>query len=316
MTLRAVWSFWSQPYRAGREASWAHDFYHWLAWGLSVHAARQHYPETVLVTDEAGARVLADELELPFTEVSTALEGLEADPDWWALGKLEAYRQQADPFVHIDADVFLWSPLAPALNTAPVFAQNPEPIPSLGETCYRPDVLEAVLAAEDLPVEWTWYRRARTEWRAECCGILGGADTDFIRHYATEALKLALEPRFRSALAALGDKSGHMILLEQYLLSACIEYHAQQANSAFPGIQIRYVFDRIEDAYSPGVAEAAGYTHLAGGTKRNRRICRDLERRVRQDLPRFYERCLRRAPGLRARLAENRTIGAPSPPPR
>ncbi len=102
----------------------------------------------MLVTDEAGARVLVDALELPFTEVSTALNDLQADPDWWALGKLEAYRRQADPFVHIDADVFLWTPLNPALSAAPVFAQNPEPIPSLSTSYYRPDLLEAVIAPE------------------------------------------------------------------------------------------------------------------------------------------------------------------------
>lgn len=303
MTFRSVWSFWSKPYRAGREASWADDWYHWLAWGLSVHAARQHYPETVLVTDDAGARVLVDALELPFTEVSTALNGLEADPDWWALGKLEAYRRQTAPFIHIDADVFLWTPLNPALNSAPVLAQNPEPIPSLLETCYRPDLLEAVIAPDWLPVEWTWYRRARAAWRAECCGVFGGTRVDFIQHYATQALAMASDTHDRPGLARLPDKPGHMILLEQYLLSACLEYYAEQPGSAFADVHIQYVFDRLEEAYIPGVAEAAGYTHLAGGTKRNRRICRDLERRVREDLPQFYERCRERAPGLRPALA-------------
>ena len=303
MALRAVWSFWTKPYRAGRDASWADDWYHWLAWGLSVHAARQHYPETVLVTDEAGARVLVDALELPFTEVSTALNDLQADPDWWALGKLEAYRRQADPFVHIDADVFLWTPLNPALSAAPVFAQNPEPIPSLSTSYYRPDLLEAVIAPERLPVEWTWYRRARADWRAECCGVFGGARVDFIQHYAAEALKIATDARNRPGLARLGDKIGHMILLEQYLLSACLEYHAEQPGSAFSDVHIRYVFEGVEQAYDPSAAQAAGYTHLAAGTKRNRRVCRDLERRVRQDLPRFYERCRERAHGFREAIA-------------
>ncbi|MDI3560172.1 DUF6734 family protein [Bradyrhizobium sp. Arg816] len=304
MVLRSVWSFWTKPYRASREASWADDWYHWLAWGLSVHAARQHYPETVLVTDDAGARVLVDALELPFVEVSTALNDLDADPDWWALGKLEAYRSQKAPFVHIDADVFLWTPLAPALDTAPVFAQHPEPIPSLSATCYRPDVLEAAVEPEPLPVEWAWYRKARADWRGACCGVFGGAHTDFIQHYAAEALRLATDARYSAGMARLGDKSGHMILLEQYLLSACVEYHAQRPGSAFADVEIHYIFDCIEEAYNSGTAEAAGYTHLAGGTKRNRRICRALERRVRQDLPLFYARCQERAHRFGAALAE------------
>src|SRR4051794_18448095 len=117
MPLAAVWSFWSKPYLSGRESSWAHDWYHWLAWGLSVHTAARYYSDTRLVTDTAGARVLVDLLGLPFAHVDTALDQLEpSDPGWWALGKLEAYRLQRDPFVHIDTDVFLWKRLAPAVE--------------------------------------------------------------------------------------------------------------------------------------------------------------------------------------------------------
>src|SRR5262245_39114277 len=97
--LNAVWSFWTKPYWAERQSSWAHDWYHWLAWGLSVYAARQHYPDTYLVTDDAGARVLVDRLQLPFAEVSTALNALaDEDPGWWALGKIAAYSLQQVPF--------------------------------------------------------------------------------------------------------------------------------------------------------------------------------------------------------------------------
>src|SRR4051812_37750639 len=105
--MKAVWSFWTKPYYAGRRASWYSELHHWLSWGLSVYTSRQHYPETCLVTDDEGARILVDGLQLPFEHVSTALnEMADQNPDWWALGKFEAYRQQQTPFVHLDADVF------------------------------------------------------------------------------------------------------------------------------------------------------------------------------------------------------------------
>jgi hypothetical protein len=295
MTLTSVWSFWTKPHSAGRNASWASDWHHWLAWGLSVHAARQHYPDTALVTDDAGARILVDTLELPFARVSTALNSLDdADPQWWALGKLEAYRRQTAPFVHIDADVFLWEPLRPELGEYGVFAQNPEPIPSL-RTCYRPDLLEQGLGYPGdgwLPREWRWYRAARSTWRAECCGVFGGSRIDFIRHYAARGLRIASDPRNRDRLDRMPDKAAHMILLEQYLLSACLDYHAGHPGSRFADVSVGYVFDRLERANSQ--AEAVGYTHLAAGAKRDRRVCDDLEWRVKKDLPRFYERCCRR----------------------
>lgn len=292
MSLAAVWSFWSPPYLASRQASWAHDWFHWLAWGLSVHTAAQHYPETRLVTDSRGAHVLVDLLGLPFTHVSTALDAwAEADPGWWALGKLEAYRLQERPFVHLDTDVFLWKRLPPALERAPVFAQNPEPIIP-GMTCYAPAVIEHAIGPDGwLPPEWRWYRATPGPWRAECCGILGGQDVDFIRHYADLALRLiAGEPNDR-LLRAMTDKPSHMILAEQYLLTACVDYHHARPGSPFAGVSIDYLFHDLATAYRPEAASEAGYTHLAAGAKQNGRACRQIEVRVREWLPDFHERC-------------------------
>ena len=85
--MRAVWSFWSKPFRAGRGSRWLSDYHSHLAWGLSVECARRHYPDTLLVTDDEGAALLVDRLKLPFARVSLELNQLrDRDPDWWALG--------------------------------------------------------------------------------------------------------------------------------------------------------------------------------------------------------------------------------------
>lgn len=292
MSLAAVWSFWSAPYLASREASWAHDWFHWLAWGLSVHTAARHYPETRLVTDSRGAHVLVDLLRLPFTHVSTALDGLaQADPGWWALGKLEAYRLQDRPFVHLDTDVFLWKRLPDAVEQAPVFAQNPEPIIP-GMTCYAPAEIERMVERDGwLPCEWRWYRAAAGPWRAECCGIFGGQDIDFIQHYATTALRLVAAEPNSGLLRAMTDKPSHMILAEQYLLTACIEYHQRQKATPFRNVSISYLFADLATAYRSEAAVEAGYTHLAAGAKRNGRACRQIEARVREWLPEYHDRC-------------------------
>ncbi|MDQ1300493.1 MAG: hypothetical protein QG637_411 [Chloroflexota bacterium] len=292
--LEAVWSFWSPPYLESRETSWAHDWFHWLAWGLSLHTARQHYPETRLVTDSRGAWLLIDQLGLDFSHVSTVLDDLEnADPGWWAMGKLEAYRRQDRPFVHIDTDVFLWKPLPTSLHDAPVFAQNPEPIIP-GMSCYAPGVLEALLQPDGwLPPEWLWYRTRPAPWRAECCGIFGGNDIDFVRHYAASAIRLLAGHLNFARLRGMRDKPSHMILAEQYLLTACIEHHRADPNSPFNDVAIAYLFDDLATAYSPGAAVAAGYTHLAAGAKRDGRACRQIESRVRELLPAYYDRCCR-----------------------
>src|SRR5262249_42856235 len=120
-TTRAVWSYWSKPYEARRHEPWPSERHHLLSWVLSTMTARRHYGETTLCTDDAGARLLVDGIGLEFEHVSTALNALHvSNPDWWALGKLYAYRMQTEPFVHIDSDVFLWRPLSPDPASVPL----------------------------------------------------------------------------------------------------------------------------------------------------------------------------------------------------
>jgi hypothetical protein len=62
--MKAVWSFWSKPFAAHRHAMWPSEKHHLCSWVLSVETARQHYPDTWLVTDNAGARMLMDQPRL------------------------------------------------------------------------------------------------------------------------------------------------------------------------------------------------------------------------------------------------------------
>jgi len=290
--LTALWSFWSPPYLASRGSSWADDWYHWLAWGLSLHCAARHYPDTCLVTDTPGRHVLVERLGLPFARVSTALDALAgSDPGWWALGKLEAYRLQRAPFVHLDTDVFLWNRLPAALEGAAVFSQNPETIVP-GWSCYRPEALEAALGGAGwLPEEWRWYCAQPAPWVAACCGIFGGNRLDLIGHYAERALRLVQGEPNRALLAGLTDKPSHMILPEQFLLSALLAYHRGRSGSPFRGVEMAYLFPDMASAWQPEAARALGFSHLAAGAKRDRRACRQIETLVRTLLPNFYARC-------------------------
>ncbi|WP_263381650.1 DUF6734 family protein [Granulicella arctica] len=291
-----MWSFWTKPFLAERHSSWASELHHWLAWGLSLAAASNHYPETVLVTDDAGARLLVDTLELPFAHVSTGLNSLgNEDPGWWSLGKMEAYRLQQEPFVHIDTDAFLWKPLRPDLEAADVFAQNPEPV-VYGRSCYHPEDFESALGRPDsgwMPAEWDWYRQASLgHGRAECCGLFGGNRLDFIHHYVSQAMRLLRHRHNVRAWRNFADKDGNMILLEQYLLTACLEYHRSCADSSFHGIDIRYVFPSIDEAYTAESASEAGFTHLAAGAKRDAEVARDLQDATERELPEYFARCV------------------------
>jgi hypothetical protein len=294
--MRAVWSFWSKPFWAYKGSIWHEPRHHFLAWGLSLKLARSHFAETQLVTDSAGKAVLIDRLGLEFDDVRLDLDALrDVDPGWWTLGKLTAYSLQEAPFVHLDTDVFLWKALPASLTSAPVLAQCPE-IHSLDDPWCAPRQVEALFERHQLslPVEWEWASSVNTNtFREENCGILGGNRVDFLRHYAITAIRLMQDPAHRAAWAEVADKGTLNMIVEQYLLSACLEYHRINPRSPYRGITVRHLFPSWPEAYNPHASARVGYTHLLGGAKSNPAIMARLERRVAHMDPHFARHCER-----------------------
>jgi hypothetical protein len=292
--MRAVWSFWTKPFRSHHKNVWLTERHHLLSWVLSVQTAKQHYPETALFTDADGARLLVDHLGLEFTHVSTALTALRAaDPAWWVLGKLWTYRAQEQAFVHLDSDVFLWRRLPPRLERSGVFAQNPETFPPTDDSWYRPNQYDQALRCRGgwAPREWGWYTSRRIN-TAICCGFVGGRAVEFLRYYADRAITMILRARNQAVWTHLGSPIGDNILLEQYLLAACIEYHRGRQASKFRDVDIEYLFQSSDEAFDETTAARVGYTHLIGGAKSNAALLERLEARVRRDYPDLYERCV------------------------
>jgi len=299
--MRAVWSFWGRPFYAYKGGIWSSPLHHLLAWAVSLHSARRHYPDTMLVTDRRGKKLLVDQLGLPFAHVSTELERLNgADPGWWALGKLVAYSLQDRPFVHIDSDVFLWNPLPQHVVDAPVFAQCPEYFHANDSWCSPRDV-ERVFAEHGaiLPVEWEWARSNEEPcFKEENCGILGGSHVAFLRHYARTAMELVLDPRNALAWARFPEKGGLNMIIEQFLLSACLEFHRFHPRSPYRGVRIGHLFPSLGDAFDSARATRAGFTHLLGDAKSSPAVGRRLEERVRREDPAYLRRCERVLAGV------------------
>lgn len=291
--MRAVWSFWSKPYLSLTSWPWRSPMHHLLAWGLSVRLARSHYPQTMIVTDTPGRALLVDALGLPFAEVSTALDSLDdADPTFWMLGKLLAYGLQDEPFVHLDTDVFLWRPLPAAVVNAPVFAQHRDVFPVTDHS--GPRIIEDAFGRADLtlPAEWEWFRSHQSRHYHEAnCGIVGGTDPGFFRQYARLAMDLALNPAHARAWASVPYLVGLNPTVEQFVLSACLDYHRFDPGSDHRGSYIRYLFPSAAQAWDPEYARRAGYTHLLGPAKQHPETTARLAERIRSEDPDFYRRC-------------------------
>lgn len=257
-----------------------------------MESARRLYDHLELSTDDAGARALVDGLGLRFDKVSTHLNQLDdRDPGWWALGKLYTYRAQTEAFIHIDSDVYLWKPLPQRITTAGVVAQNPERF-AFGGGWYQPEVWQTAVTKFNgwLPPEWLWYTSIRGNEGA-CCGIFGGRNIEFIRHYAETAIMMIEDPRNRAACASI-EKDGNNILFEQYHLCACVHFHSIPSLACFQEVKLEYLFRSENAAFDPDEARRVGYTHLIAGAKRNTELMGRLEKRVQRDYPEQYERAL------------------------
>lgn len=289
--MKAIWSFWSKPFLE-RRSFWRSDQHHWLSWILSTQLARKHFPRTALYTDDAGKEILVNELGLEFGEVSTCLNELAGDdPAFWCLGKILAYSVQEEPFVHLDSDVFLWNSLPDRLTAADVLAQNSEEF-RVGEAFYRPEEFESAVQAMGgwVPREFAEYGPRDGMHRAFCCGIFGGCRVDFIRHYARQARRMAGESVNRPIWLAMPDRNPSNMLVEQYVLAACLDYHQRREDSPYAGVRIECLFNDFGDAFQRG--DELGFTHLLGEAKQNSDILARLETRVRNDYPAYYERCM------------------------
>lgn len=281
-----MWSFWSEPFLRGEGSRWLDPHHAYLSWVLSVGCARRHYPDTLLVTDDRGADLLVNRLGLRFARVSVELNRLAGgDPDWWALGKLYAYRMQTEPFVHIDADAFLWKRLPAELEAAPVFAQSPETFdPDDEHTYYPARAVERTVAW--LPDEWRRHTAGPGVRAGSCCGILGGTRVDLLAEYADLGIRVAEDSRNAAGWRTWGSKGPCNVLVEQMLLDAV---------AAARGVRVAHLFANEGDPYAPAIAAAAGYTHLIGSAKRNPELMADLEARVRAEFPESAERCRKAA---------------------
>jgi hypothetical protein len=154
-----------------------------------------------------------------------------------------------------------------------------------------------------LPAEWEYFRsQGGRYFREENCGIVGGTRHDFFRYFANVALDLVLNPAHAAAWAIFAEKEGFAMVVEQFLLAACLDYHRFHPSSPYRGITVRYLFPSFEEAYNPHLAARVGFTHLLGDIKSNLQVARRLEKRVQHEDLAFYQHCLR--------LTKNRSLSA------
>jgi hypothetical protein len=303
--MKCVYSFWSKPFLANIKPalnvqpavntglnSYAgfsrfEDFLH--SWVLSVELSARHYGEVELVTDTYGKALLADRLQLPFSAVRTAMDQVPAHVSarHWSLSKIVAYALQTTPFVHVDADVYLWKRLPARLEAAPVFAQNTDSHVWLNFH-YTEAYFLMYKFLTVLPADFTYTPRVFHPWdTAICCGILGGRDWQLLRGVAQQAVEvLCGEANKYGWEVALGfdllwgdrlPSYGYISVLEQYGIAKECWRRGLWGDMAC-------LFDEEKIStdlwYLRRQCAELGYTHLIDHSKRRPDLMARLQRRV------------------------------------
>lgn len=290
--MRAVWSLWSKPMRGAYGGGWPSLHHHLLSSVLSVQTCRRFFDGAHLVADSEAATLFAERLGLHFDSISLTLDALDsADPDLWALGKLHAYSVQTQPFLHIDADVYLWKPPRGEPHAADVFTAYPE-LREYGQSYCRCASLKAAVHRVSgwLPEELDSYVPSASMLEAENCAMIGGNRVDFIRYYADLAIRAVDHPANRYAWKRRGSMMQDMLIFEQHMLSAVFRFHAERPGSPFAGVRLVHMFASEGDCVRDSAE--AGFTHLLSRFKDDRGLLDRLSARVRRDYPDYCERIM------------------------
>lgn len=263
---------------------WIKPEYHLMSWALSCLQLKELHGNVELFANSAGAELLIDKLQLPYTIVHTNHDDLVlADARLWALPKIYTYSLQEKPFLHIDGDVFLFEKLPAQLLQSHLIAQNLEVATEyyistqkqlIDNFSYFPPCVNTDFHSE-MPIN------------AVNAGILGGYNLSFIKLYTTEAFEY-VNRNIRHFKNVNVDKFN--VFFEQHLFHSL----AKEQN-----ISIKFLFNEIiEDRgylYLGNFQEVPfvrNYLHLLGHYKRDETTCMQMSTKLRELYPEYYYRII------------------------
>jgi hypothetical protein len=286
--MKIVQSCWSKPgNRKGdyNRCGWLDKKYNYFSWALSALQFRKYYDELELVTDKRGYDLLINKLELPYTNTRVVLDDLDQyHPDLFALGKLYAYSIQEQPFIHADADVFIWGKFPEPLENASLLCQNKEDS-ELYSQLYTKAFVEIAATTGYYPEVLGQSIERNNRIVSVNAGIMGGSDRHFFEQYTKEAFGFV--DRVHAQLHKINARDFNTIF-EQFLFHAL----AEDKEAPISYLRNRLVLFSYDIADFTGVPARTGYIHLIGSFKRTKPVLDQLAHRLLLDYPEYYFRIM------------------------
>jgi hypothetical protein len=280
--IQTFYSYGRNPLR--NKFGWYASRYHIMSWALSCHTISRFYPNLTLYSDSTGQRLLIDRLNLPYKNVITLPDEINAYPrHFWGLAKLMTYSMQRKAFVHIDGDVYLWKRLNNKLLGSPLIVQN----------------LEQCTNRYEQNLNWTTRHlsylprllknKIRRNIVCSCnAGVIGGSDITFFNRFAREWRAIVdrndISRLPRAALANLN------VIVEQVLFYQLASREKKAINCLIEKVIPDFGYTYYDFADFSLAGSKLHYIHLIGGHKRTLKTCEMMERQLRHEFPATHRR--------------------------
>jgi hypothetical protein len=266
MIKTALYSFWSKPFleksafKTFGEFSTQEDFL--TSWSVSVKLARKNFEKVILVTDSWAWENLFKRLDLPIDEIKIILDDLNYTTDMWSIAKAYAIMEMNQPFVHLDPDVYLWDSLNDEILRSKVFSQSREgKWDENQKNLYTEKSDDYHRNFKDECKYFDNFRAENFDHLAYNTGAVGGNDLEFLKKWAQNMI----------SLVNLYDRKikSNQFIGERYLAIVWIEQALLRAMEIFEGYNIKVVLE------NPNIDQDF-YTHLCGGSKKNKEYMESL----------------------------------------
>jgi len=271
------------PYRD--TFGWASPEYHLMGWAFSCLQLKQFYKEVYLYANTPAARLLIDELQLPYKEVYCTHDKLFLPrKELWALPKIYTYQLQKEPFLHIDGDVFLFSGLPESLLNSGLIAQNPEIATDYYYTSAQKELMKYLTF---FPSCVKTDFDASIPIQAVNAGIFGGQNIRFLNEYAELAFEY-IEKNIHHLQSINVDSFN--VFFEQHLFYALVKEKKLSIDFLFSDLIKDNGYKYMGDFYDAPFRRT--YLHLLGHFKRDEFTCIQMASKLRESYPDYYYRIL------------------------
>lgn len=261
---------------------WLKPKYYYFALAYSCLSIKKFYPHIELITDNFGADLLINKLNLPYTKVSLLPDSINDLPTGlWAYPKIYSYSIQEEPFIHIDNDVFLWNKFPDKIENSELIVQNYEKL----TTDYDIALDFMMDNFTDLP---SYIKRGneynKYNYQSINAGIFGGNDIKFIKFYTNEAFKFINNNLLN--IKKSPHKTGVLnVVFEQLTFFQLAKIKNKQIDTLFNKSFYENMVNMLRFEMVP---IEYYYIHCLGELKKNEIFCKQIEFRLCNEYPETY----------------------------